>query len=129
VDDAEVTALCRYIAAVSPAQQWDEFTADAWAEVIPADFTLDECRAAVIAIKQRQQWVDPNDIIDEVRRARRHADEQHQLHVLKDPAAYAAWVEGQDEAFLAKLDARRGSTGRLRAVPPPDYDDEDEGAS
>jgi hypothetical protein len=105
---------CRYAAALTPAQQWDEFTADVWADVFPADFTLDETRAAIVAVKQRQPWLDPCDIIAEVRRARRHAEDQQQLRTLLDPDANRAQIEAVDSAFLAKL-AARGQ--RLREAP------------
>jgi hypothetical protein len=124
VNDSEVVALCRYIAALTPAQQWDEFTADAWADILPGDLTLDDARAAVIVIKQRQQWVDPSDIIAEVRQARRPAIEAAWLATLLDRDSYAAMIEAENDAFLRKLDARRSSARRLKAVPPPDYSQE-----
>jgi hypothetical protein len=128
VDDADVTALCRYAAAAAPAQQWDEFTADVWTDILrPYDFTLEECRAAVVAIKRRQQWVDVSDVIAEVKLARRPAAEAAWVHTLADPAAYRAHIEAQDSAFMRQLDERRGSTRRLRAVPAPDYEGEGAG--
>jgi hypothetical protein len=121
-----------------PAQQWDEFTADVWTEIIPADFTLDECRAAVVIIKRRQQWVDPSAIVAEVRLARRHAAEAEHLHVLLDPFAYRTEIvkaadaaleakraafAAEDAAIVAKIAARADRPERrLRAISPPDYD-------
>ena len=54
----EVVKLCRYIQAACPSQAFDDYTPEVWAEMLPARYTLDECRAAVIAIKQRQAYVD-----------------------------------------------------------------------
>jgi hypothetical protein len=137
VNDAEVAILCRFVAAVSPAQQWDEFTVDAWAMVLPADFTLEECRAAVMVIKRRRQWVDPSDIVAEVRLARRPAAEARHLHeLIGGPDAYRAHIEDANavaDAALARISDRTGIDARqiLKAVPPPDYDDDssDEGES
>jgi hypothetical protein len=124
VNDTDLTKLCRYIAALSPAQQWDEYTVDAWADVLPRDYTLDECRAAVIEVKRRQPWVDPSSIIDQVRRARRPAEEAEHLRTVLDPAAYRAKIEADDaetEAVLDRIAARAGLPRkvRLRTVPPP----------
>ena len=125
MNDTDLTKLCRYIAALSPAQQWDEFTADVWADVLPRDFTLEECQAAVIEVKRRQPWVDPSDIIAAVRRARRPAEEAAHLATVLHPGAYRAQVEAADadtEAILDRIAARAGlppRKARLRAVPPP----------
>jgi hypothetical protein len=128
VDPADAVILCRFVAACTPAQQWDEYTADMWAEIIPDDFTLEECRAALVAIKRRTQWVDPHDICDEVRRTRRDAAEREESYLLtNDPPAYRARKEAelaeQAARFMQNLDARTGAR-RLRAVPPPDYNDQ-----
>jgi hypothetical protein len=114
MNDAEKVMLGRYVAAACPAQQWDEFTIDTWADIMPADFTFDECRSAVIVIKRRQPWIDPHDIITEVQRARRPAEDQQRLRTLLDPAANRAQIEATETAFLAKL-AARGH--RLREAP------------
>jgi hypothetical protein len=124
VNDTDLTKLCRYVAALSPAQQWDEYTVDAWADVLPRDFTLDECRAAVIEVKRRQPWVDPSSIIDQVRRARRPAEEAAHLATVLDPDAYRAQIEADDaqtEAVLARIRSRAGlpPQAQLKAIPPP----------
>lgn len=66
----EMTVLCRYIKAQCPQQAFDTRTPTAWAETAPGWLTLDAARAAVIAVKQRQPFVDISDIITEVRQAR-----------------------------------------------------------
>ena len=107
----EITKLCRYIRAACPSQAFDEFTADVWAEILPAHYTLPECRAAVVAIKQRQPYVDVSDIIAEVKRARYAAEDRQSIRKLLDPAAYRAQVEAADARTLALIEAemhRRG---------------------
>ena len=123
MNDTEITRLCRLVAALSPAQAWDEYTADAWAEVLPRDFTLEECQAALVAVKRRQPWVDPSDLIAEVRRARRPAEDAEQLRTVIDPDAYRAQIEADDAAMEAVLDRIAARAGlprrtRLRAIPP-----------
>jgi hypothetical protein len=128
VTPAEVTALCRYVAAACPGQSWDEFTPDVWAEIIPPDFTLAECRSAVIALKRRQKWIDVSDILAEVRRDRRPAAEARRLSAILGGGSYRGEVvpaeDARTRAALDRIRARTGYDGfELRAVPPPDYDD------
>lgn len=113
---AEVIHLCRYIRAACPAQAFDEFTADVWAEIIPADYTIGECHEAVIAIKQRQAFVDVSDIISQVKRTRRPAAAQAELRQLLDPVAYKAEVAAADDRFLRELAARTGRPVALKAI-------------
>lgn len=65
----ETVALTRYVAALCPAQRFDEFTADAWWDVL-ARYTLDEARAAAAAVAGRQPFVSAGEIATEARRAR-----------------------------------------------------------
>ena len=120
----DAVKLCAYVEAACPSQQMGEFTPDVWCEILPAGYTLSECRAAVVVIIRRgERWVDAGAIVAEVRRARADAAERDRIRVLLDPAAYRAEVDAADEAFMRKLDARAGGR-RLRALPPPDYGDE-----
>jgi len=114
----EVTKLCRYIKAACPSQSMDEFTPVVWTEILPAHYSLDECRAAVIAIKQRQTWVDVSDIIAEVKRARR-ADLESL--VLPTDLDYAQ-VRGLSTEAQQKLNRHRpetlGQASRISGVTP-----------
>jgi hypothetical protein len=120
--------FCRVLAALSPAQQWDDFTTDAWYEVFPRDYTLEECRQAAVRVKQREKWLDPSDIIAEVQRDRRPADEAANLYSLIGPG-YQARREADDAAAGAALERLAVRLGRpvpqLKAVPPPDYGGKD----
>ena len=117
----DVVKLCAYVEAACPSQQMADFTPDVWHEILPASFTLDECRAAVVAVVRRgERWVDLGTILAEVRRVRADAAERERTRVLLDPDAYRADLEAKDTAFLRKLAARTGGA-QLKAIPPPDY--------
>jgi len=121
VTSTEVALLCRFVRAACPGQQWDEYTAEAWELILPPDYSLDECRAAIVAIVcQGARFIDLGAVVAEVRRTRAEAAERKRIRVLLDPGAYRAEVEAADAAFLRKLAARTGSAA-LKAVPPPDY--------
>lgn len=118
----EVVKLCRYIKAACPAQAFDDYTPDVWAEILPSWLTLDAARSAVIAVKQRQAFVDVSDIIAEAKRARRAIEDQQRLGTYLDSAAYRAQIATADREFLRKLALKTGSGAALKAVPEPDYD-------
>lgn len=72
----EVVVLCGYLAEVCPQQKFGEYTPSAWADVL-ADWpeegplTFAEAREAIVAIKRRQSYIDPADILAECESARR----------------------------------------------------------
>lgn len=66
---AEAVLLCRYAKAACPQQQFDEFTPDAWSDLL-SDLRFDDCKAALRAIVQRQPFVAPAEIREEVKRVR-----------------------------------------------------------
>jgi hypothetical protein len=118
----EVALLCRFIRAACPSQAWDEHTAEAWELILPPDYSLDECRAAVITVVRRgSAFIDPAAVIAEVKRV--HADdaERERTAMLLDPGRYRADVAAADAAFARKLAGRTGGAS-LKAIPPPDYD-------
>lgn len=113
----EIIKLCRYIKAACPAQAMDEFTPDVWADILPVSYTLDECRAAVIAIKQRQPYVDVSDVITEVKRARRADEDRQGIRALLDPAAYRRKIAEADQRTAELISARAGRTLAIAAAP------------
>ncbi len=122
----EITALCRFVRAACPSQPWDEHTAEAWEIIIPPDYALEECQAAVVTIVRRgERFIDPGIIIAEVRRVRADAADREHTRIVLDPDAYRAEVEAADAAFLAKLAARAGRAplALIKPVPPADYED------
>lgn len=65
----ETVLLCRYVRACCPQQAIDQYTPDAWYDLL-GDLRLDDCRQAVKAVAQRQPFVAPAEIRAEVRRIR-----------------------------------------------------------
>lgn len=65
----ETVALARYVRALCPAQRFDEYTPDAWHDLLHR-YTRDEARAAAAAVAGRQAFVAPGEIATEIRRAR-----------------------------------------------------------
>lgn len=70
MNNREAVMLVRYVRALCPSQKIDEFTPDAWSDVL-AGYELDDCRAACVALAARQPFIAPAEIITEVRKARR----------------------------------------------------------
>lgn len=65
----EAVILTRYVKACCPGSQIDEYTPDAWHDLL-GDLRLDDCRAAVASVAKRQPFVAPAEIRAEVRRIR-----------------------------------------------------------
>jgi hypothetical protein len=57
----EAVLLTRYVKACCPQQQIDEYTPDAWFDVL-GDLELSGCKAAVAAITRKQPFVAPSEI-------------------------------------------------------------------
>lgn len=65
----EAVMLVRYVEACCPQQKFDEYTPDAWHDLL-GDLRLEDCRAAARAVAQRQPFVSPSEIRAEVKRIR-----------------------------------------------------------
>jgi hypothetical protein len=65
----EAVLLTRYVKACCPQQSIDEYTPDAWHDLL-GDLSLDECRQAAAAVAKRQPFVAPAEIRAEVRAVR-----------------------------------------------------------
>ena len=119
----EAVALCRFTAACCPAQKFDEFTPDAWGLIL-ADIRFEDAKVAVVEIKRSSTWVDPSDIIAEVRKVRAKRIAEHGEIVPPadlDPdnvTEYVKWLRAAREAIgdgkpqpavpeLAKRDMRQ----------------------
>lgn len=111
----ETVLLARYVRACCPQQAIDEYTPDAWHDLL-GDLELADCRAAVAAVAKRQPFVAPAEIITEVKRAQRAASDQRRTRTFLDPGAYRAQIEAADSAFLRKLAARTGRQATVRAL-------------
>lgn len=66
---AEAVALCRYAKAACPQQAFDEYTPDAWSDLL-GDLRFEDCREALRVVVKRQPFVAPAEIRGEVSRVR-----------------------------------------------------------
>lgn len=66
---AEAVMLCRFAKACCPQQQFDEYTPDAWHELL-GDLRFEDCKDAVVAVTKRQPFCAPAEIRAEVKRLR-----------------------------------------------------------
>lgn len=69
MNPTESLALTRFVRAACPQQKFDEYTPDAWHELL-ADLQFADCRAAVTALGKRQPFISPAEIRTEVVRIR-----------------------------------------------------------
>lgn len=65
MNSQEATVLCRYVKALCPQQKFDEFTADAWGDVLRG-YRLDDAREAAARIAKRQPFIAPSEIATEI---------------------------------------------------------------
>jgi len=107
----ETVALTRIVAAACPQQAIDDYTPDAWYELLD-DLTFADCREAVRVIGRRQPFMAPAEIRAEVRRIRNDRIARTVLpapppELTDDPAAYR-------EALAANIQA--AADGELPAA-------------
>lgn len=103
----ESLLLVRYVKACCPQQAMDEYTPDAWHDLL-GDLTFTDCRTAICEVAKRQPFVAPAEIREEVRRIR---DERLRLteipappaELLDNPRAYQAALHA---ATVAIADGR-----------------------
>lgn len=100
----ETTALCRYVRALCPQQKFDEYTPDAWHDVL-GDYQLTDARAAAAAVAKRQPFVSPAEIIGEIKRQRGDRADSFQGPGL--PAEIPDANPDNVPAYLAALRAQR----------------------
>ncbi|WP_393075144.1 hypothetical protein [Streptomyces sp. LN704] len=91
MNSQEAAVLCRYVRALCPQQKFDEYTPDAWHDIL-RNYLLDEARPAAATLASRQAFVAPGEIATEIRRNRadrmaRHTDPTPAANP-DDPQAY-----------------------------------------
>lgn len=112
----ESLALTRFVRAACPQQKLDEFTPDAWHELL-ADLAFTDCKAAVVELAKRQPFVSPAEIRAEVRRARNErirADMTDPEYDRDDVAAGLAAIRSRRRAL------GDGTAAPATALPPGD---------
>ncbi|MGW1492604.1 zinc finger domain-containing protein [Streptomyces sp. NPDC002402] len=65
----ETVVLARYVRALCPQQKFDEYTPDAWHDVL-GEYRLDAARSAAASVAKQQPFVSPAEIIAEIRKQR-----------------------------------------------------------
>jgi hypothetical protein len=104
----EAVNLTRYVRALCPQQKFDEYTADAWYDILsPHD--LQDCRAAAANLAARQPFVAPAEIVAEVKRIRAQRLENFQY----EPVAGETTAE-----YLARLRGQQAAIASGRVTPP-----------
>ena len=107
----EAVKLCRYVAALSPAQQLDEHTPDAWLDVL-ADIDYPLAKRAATEVAKRQPFVDPAAIratITAMRVAlkpdiRRAHETAHGAYPADPNTDYPAWCRHRNQQINAHTD-------------------------
>lgn len=92
----EAVVLARYVKACCPGSQIDEYTPDAWHDLL-GDLSLADCREAVVAVARRQPFVSASEIRAEVLRVRAERLKETPVpppppELLDDPEAYKAYL-------------------------------------
>lgn len=70
MNQQEAIALCRVARACCPQQAFDQYTPDAWGELL-GDLMFEDAKAGLLEVAKRQPFVAPAEIRAEVRRIRR----------------------------------------------------------
>jgi hypothetical protein len=108
----ETVLLVRYVRACCPHQAMDEYTPDAWHDLL-GDLPLADCKLAVQVVAKRQPFIAPAEIRAEVRRVRNERIAHSVIPApdpeLDPPAHRAALAES----------VRRAADGELPAGPEP----------
>ena len=99
----EAAALCRYLQACCPQQKFDQFTSDAWFDLL-ADMPYGLAKLAAQRVASRQPFVSPSEIIATAK-AMRKAVDPHITRLLDD--AEGAAPSDPDTDWLTWCKARR----------------------
>lgn len=100
----EAVLLTRYVRALCPQQKFDEYTADAWFDVLK-NYGLEDTQGAAATVAAKQPFVSPAEIIAEIRRHR-----SEQASAFQGPGLSAEVPDADPDdvpAYLAALRAQR----------------------
>ncbi|WP_370665365.1 hypothetical protein [Streptomyces sp. IBSBF 2507] len=101
MNSQEAAALCRYVRALCPQQKFDEYTPDAWHDIL-GDYQLADARQAAAQVARRQPFVAPAEIADEISKIR--GSRTHDF-VYEPPPG------DSDPNYLARLRGQLTATG------------------
>lgn len=123
----DAVKLCAYVEAACPSQQMTEATPDVWADIIPARYTLGQCKAAVTAmIRRGERFTDLGAVCAEVQRVRDDNIDRYGTPdgpgAVDGPDAHRAVTAAEGRTADEIIGEIRHRGGRsLKAIPPPDY--------
>jgi hypothetical protein len=100
----ETVVLARYVRALCPQQKFDEYTPDAWHDVL-GDYPLAAARRAAATVARRQPFISPAEIIEVIEQQRAEAASDFQGPGL--PAEVPDADPDDVPAYLAALRAQR----------------------
>lgn len=94
---AEAVMLCRFAKACCPQQAFDEYTPDAWFELL-GDLRFEDCKEAVIDVVKGQPFVAPSEIRSRIFKVRMRRIERFGYiapppELGDDPAAEQKWAD------------------------------------
>jgi hypothetical protein len=69
MEPQEAVMLTRYVRALCPQQRFDEYTPDAWHDVL-GGYRLEDARQAAAQLASRQAFIAPGELVPEIRRIR-----------------------------------------------------------
>lgn len=117
MNHTEAAILVRYVRALCPQQKFDEYSADAWHDLL-GHLDLDPCKAAARTLGQRQPFIAPAEIIAEVRSQRRErlANFQYEPDPDESPREYLLRLRAQ----IADVADGRREPQMLAATPDPE---------
>jgi hypothetical protein len=98
----ETVILARYVRALCPQQKFDEYTPDAWHDVL-TDFALADARAAAATVARKQPFVSPAEIVTQIRKQREDRAADYQ-----GPGLSADIPDADPDDVPAYLSALRG---------------------
>lgn len=120
----EAVALTRYVKACCPQQVIDEFTPDAWHDLL-GDLDANDCLAAVREVTKRQPFIAPAEIRAEVNRVRRDRLERQIVSpppaaIADNPGQYRAELEAGIRDIADGKTVRKAIGGPIRQDGPPE---------
>jgi hypothetical protein len=117
---SDVVALVAYATQLQPAQQFDEYTADAWFDVL-GDLKADasQARQATAAVAKTERWIYPSAIRAELETLLRNANPPERAAILATPPLAA------EERAAAVRRGRAACDAAIAAANPYRLDRED----
>jgi hypothetical protein len=89
-----IVDLIAYTTQLNPAQRFDEYTPVAWHDVLgDMEATFEQCRAAVAAVAQNEQWIYPSAIREELKTILRAANPPPRAAAIEAPSKYETYED------------------------------------